>query len=195
MVSVLPVLSVDGGPYNGTTVRLGQTVINLGRAEDNDLVVRGPSVSKYHAAIVFLDAAYFLQDVGSTNGTYVNGRDIGKANHRLRQGDDIRLGTSKISVVFRSDEVGTVSTRQISSEEQESSPARLTRSLKAVKPGQPIIDYLERYAEGADWDAIETVTGQSGQFLTKLVAQLMESGQIHQRNQRFYAGSGPRNKA
>ena len=113
-------------------------------------------------------------------------------NHSLRHGDDIRLGSSKISVVFRTDEVGTVSTGQASAEEQESSPVRLTRSLQAVKPGQPIMDYLKKAPDGADWDAIETITGQSGQFFTKLVAQLVDSGQIHQRNRRFYAGSDPR---
>lgn len=48
----------------------------IGRAGDNDLEVLSRSVSKHHAAILASDAVVILQDVGSTNGTYLNGKRL-----------------------------------------------------------------------------------------------------------------------
>jgi pSer/pThr/pTyr-binding forkhead associated (FHA) protein len=60
----------------------GQRTV-VGRAADCDIVLNVPSVSAHHAEIVFSDGAYQVQDLGSTNGTLVNGQRI-QGEHATR---------------------------------------------------------------------------------------------------------------
>jgi hypothetical protein len=63
----------------------------IGRGSDCDLIVDRPGVSRHHAELLRIDAAtYELRDLGSTNGTFVNGLPTGTA--MVGDGDEIRLG-------------------------------------------------------------------------------------------------------
>jgi pSer/pThr/pTyr-binding forkhead associated (FHA) protein len=64
----------------------------LGRDETNHMVLADASVSKRHAKISFDDGQFYLEDVGSVNGTFLNGERVA-ARTRLRPGDLLRLGT------------------------------------------------------------------------------------------------------
>jgi type VI secretion system protein len=67
----------------------------IGRADDNDYVLREGSVSRTHAVITYEDGDYFLIDENSANGTYINDSpdrlEPGKA-YRIRDGDRLRIG-------------------------------------------------------------------------------------------------------
>jgi pSer/pThr/pTyr-binding forkhead associated (FHA) protein len=52
--------------------------ITIGRTRNNDLVVRGASVSKFHAFVRFRGGSMLIQDAGSTNGTRVDGNSVPK---------------------------------------------------------------------------------------------------------------------
>lgn len=71
------------------TVRSARTTI--GRGLDNDLVLESTDVSRHHARLEFADDRYHLIDLGSTNGTRVNGRQVRRAE--LQDGDEIELGS------------------------------------------------------------------------------------------------------
>jgi len=77
---------------DGTTreLRLDRERITIGRRPDNDLCLPRPAVSGAHAALVTILADSFLEDLGSTNGTLVNGSPITK--HFLRDRDEIDIG-------------------------------------------------------------------------------------------------------
>lgn len=82
-------------PRKGTE-KLG--LLSIGALEHNDIVVDQDSVSSDHAALVRLDGGYFVQDSGSTNGTFVNGErapDTGEAL-ALCNGDFLELGLWKV---------------------------------------------------------------------------------------------------
>ena len=64
--------------------------IRIGRRPDNDIPLPFPAVSGEHAAIVTVLADSFLEDLGSTNGTFVNGKPVTK--HYLRDRDRIDVG-------------------------------------------------------------------------------------------------------
>lgn len=91
---------VKGGPNDGRTIILAKPTISMGRLPDNDVVVNEPAVSRRHAEIFRTDAGYQLRDLGTTNGTFVNGRNIESEPHPLMDGDQISLSRTDISFMF-----------------------------------------------------------------------------------------------
>ena len=70
--------------------------LTFGTLESNDVVVEGDGVSRVHAAIEQFGDAWCVRDLGSRNGTFVNGdRIIGE--HALHSGDEILLGRLRLS--------------------------------------------------------------------------------------------------
>ena len=82
------VLSLDGqqlAEYNMSKERY-----TIGRLPDNDIRIDNPAVSGHHALIINILNDSFLEDLNSTNGTYVNGKIIKK--HAMQHGDVITVG-------------------------------------------------------------------------------------------------------
>jgi hypothetical protein len=74
------------------TVR-GEVPLLVGRASACDVLVTHPSISRRHAVLVPGERGWSIQDLGSTNGTRVNGQRVDAAP--LRAGDEIRLGSAR----------------------------------------------------------------------------------------------------
>ncbi len=64
--------------------------LTIGRALDNDLILNDAAVSLHHARIAKVQAAFYIEDLGSTNSTFVN--DMRTDEQQLIQGDQIRIG-------------------------------------------------------------------------------------------------------
>ena len=92
-----PSVLVRLGPDGGTPYPLGSRAV-VGRLESCDVPVNDKSVSREHARLSRLRDGYVIEDLGSTNGTLVNGRRINEAV-LLRPGDRVTIG----SVDFRYD--------------------------------------------------------------------------------------------
>ncbi|WP_085314440.1 FHA domain-containing protein [Derxia lacustris] len=86
------ILSMDGLALKEVVLDKERTTI--GRKPHNDLVIDNLAVSGEHAVIVTILNDSFLEDLGSTNGTFVNGQQIKK--HFLQNGDTIELGRYKL---------------------------------------------------------------------------------------------------
>ena len=83
-------INVRDGEDLARSVNLQSGALSIGRADDNDLHIPDNTVSAYHARIfTYLEASY-IEDLGSTNGTFLNGKRIQK--HTLHEGDVIKLG-------------------------------------------------------------------------------------------------------
>lgn len=79
---------------NGENERLLDLVddkISLGRVVDNHIPLEDPSISSHHAEFILQGETYLLRDLGSTNGTFVNGQPITEA--LLAPGDEVRFGS------------------------------------------------------------------------------------------------------
>jgi uncharacterized protein DUF4388/FHA domain-containing protein len=72
--------------------------VSIGRAEDVDLVLDDARVSRKHARIVEDQGRYLIEDLGSTNGIFVNAHRVQRAV--LREGDRIQIGTSLMKLVI-----------------------------------------------------------------------------------------------
>ncbi len=88
-----PLLVVYKGVLAGTRWPLVEQVITIGRATDCEIVITERQVSRYHARIEQDDAGYILRDLGSKNGTFVNGERVRGQPYRLRDGDEITFAT------------------------------------------------------------------------------------------------------
>jgi len=83
-------------------ITIGRTDENTGFSPTLDLSkenARGMGVSRRHARITWQDGQFFIQDMGSTNGTWVNNIELmAKKPHPLKPGDLLRLGRLVILV-------------------------------------------------------------------------------------------------
>ena len=84
-------LVMTQGPQPGQTFNLDKELISIGRDPGNDIVINHPQVSRQHARLVLQGGLMALEDLGSTNGTFVNGMRL-MAPHTLANGDQISLG-------------------------------------------------------------------------------------------------------
>jgi len=93
-------LVMRSGPTVGTTFPLDRNELFVGRDLTNDIVINDPEVSRRHARFFVQGANFVLEDLGSTNGTTVNGQRL-MGPYILRPGELIVLGEN-ISLLFES---------------------------------------------------------------------------------------------
>jgi pSer/pThr/pTyr-binding forkhead associated (FHA) protein len=87
------------GFYEGLELPLDRDWIVIGRGRTADLVLAEATISRAHAAIGWDSEGFFMQDLGSTNGTKLNGQRSARA--RLKDGDDLQLGKLQLRIVMR----------------------------------------------------------------------------------------------
>src|SRR6186713_2743577 len=89
------VVSLDGVVIKEVQITKDKTT--LGRRPYNDIVIDNLAVSGEHAVLQMTGGDVFLEDLNSTNGTYVNGKAIKKK--QLANGDSVEIGKYKIKFV------------------------------------------------------------------------------------------------
>ncbi len=82
---------------SNVTHELTDDAITVGRVSDNSIQIDDASVSSHHAELTLRDTDYILRDLGSTNGTRLNGNKIeAEEEHQLQPGDRIRFGSIEV---------------------------------------------------------------------------------------------------
>jgi dipeptidyl aminopeptidase/acylaminoacyl peptidase len=87
-------LTFESGPFAGRIVALPSQMVTIGRAPDNDVVVGDPATSGHHGRIEVRAGSFWISDLGSTNGTLVNGGPV--IEKQLTDGDMIAIGQSTL---------------------------------------------------------------------------------------------------
>ena len=105
---------------SGTTYELVDDLITIGRSPDSTIIINNPSVSARHAHLQLAGETYRLKDLGSTNGTHVNGKPVTET--LLSFDDRIRFGATEAR--FESDASGSRPLPQL--EEIKARPAELS---------------------------------------------------------------------
>ena len=89
-----PRLIVVSGMMLGLQIELGDAAVTIGRSSECALSLQHPSVSRHHCEITREGDHYFIEDLGSTNRTYLNGKAIRR--EELHDGDQISVGNNAI---------------------------------------------------------------------------------------------------
>ena len=140
----MPAVVVKMGPQAGRRVQLAPEVV-IGR-QNADLVLEDPEVSRRHAVLRRSGDSVLIEDLDSTNGTFVNGERIG-APMRVRSGDELRVGQTTlqieldgraddtvVSTPMRPDRIPRTEMRAAHDAIRERAPRRLSEREETTQP-------------------------------------------------------------
>jgi len=87
-------LTIENGPDAGHSHRTGDQALRMGRSPDNDVILRDPATSGHHARLERRGDQFWVVDLGSTNGTFVNGESV--QEKQLNHGDRLTVGQNSV---------------------------------------------------------------------------------------------------
>ena len=90
-------LVVTGGSLTGTRITLGTQAILIGRADDSTVVLTDDFASSRHARLTNRDGDWYVEDLGSTNGTYLDRSKVAGPT-RIPPGAPIRIGKTVLEL-------------------------------------------------------------------------------------------------
>ena len=90
-------LTMRSGPNPGTVYALDGELISIGRDSSNEITVNDAEISRRHSRLSFQGGKYVLEDMGSTNGTFVNGQRL-TGPRVLKSGEVVSLGEQIVFV-------------------------------------------------------------------------------------------------
>jgi serine/threonine-protein kinase len=97
--SLLATFATNAPEFVGELVSLDKPVVSAGRRADNDLVVPEATASGQHALLKWQNASWIVEDMGSTNGTYVDHTYERRKTVNLMHGGEVQLGELRFKLV------------------------------------------------------------------------------------------------
>jgi FHA domain-containing protein len=167
------------GPSGPSIVALESQRVALGSAETNDVPVPWDgTVSKLHAVIERYPSGWCVRDVGSRNGTYLNGERIA-GEHVLRPGDEIRAGETRILFRISTPAVAATATAAVQG------PPELTRRERDVLIAlcRPVLS-RNLYTDPATIRAMAAELVISESAVKKHLGRLYDKFEIHEPDER-----------
>lgn len=98
MLETVYQLVIVKGPKLGRVYSLTAPTFTIGRDPAADIVLDEPDVSRMHARLIRMEEGYRLEDLGSTNGTFVAGRNISAGPILLEPGQEVQVGSSLVMI-------------------------------------------------------------------------------------------------
>ncbi len=98
----IPVLVCVAGALAGKRIVIPDGGLDMGRSEDNHVIIVDDGVSRFHARLLFDNGSLWLQDSGSRNGVYVNDNRVTQ-HQALKVGDQLRIAEHVFDVRLESD--------------------------------------------------------------------------------------------
>ncbi len=144
----------------------GERIV-LGRDPNCDIPVADHEVSRQHAAIVFEEGQAVLQDLGSSNGTFVNGKRVDR--HLLQASDRLQLGRSLLVYTTRANDSSTETTFEVEIVPAENSEPSVANELSQIMRVMPT-------SASSNWDIMyRTVLAVSRTMdIDQLLQQILE---------------------
>jgi hypothetical protein len=98
---------VEAGPDQGRRFTIPPAGARVGRSSGNDIVLTDPALSRFHCRLFFKDGALWINDLGSTNASLVNGSPV--ADRPLHTGDVVEFGETKMLILHDQPEAAPAS--------------------------------------------------------------------------------------
>jgi pSer/pThr/pTyr-binding forkhead associated (FHA) protein len=154
----MPMLLIKEGDHAGDDWVLDQDVTIIGRGADCDIVLPERPISRVHARIERRNQGYLLIDMGSKNGTFVNGQEVTQP-HLLQDGDEIQVAMS-VKLSF----IGAEATVPLSFEGVTGSAVRIDKGTRRVwVRGQE----LDPPLSPAQYRLLELLADADGQVISR----------------------------
>lgn len=127
--------------------------IKIGRSASNDIQISEGHVSREHAIVACEDGAFSVDDVGSANGTFVNGVQVFGMNP-LAIGDELHLFVSVLKLLSPSDEAGPEAVERVSAVAGDRASLRITRGPQRGQMFALLKDelYIGRSTPSSNWE-------------------------------------------
>lgn len=138
---------------------LKETAISIGRDQDNTIALPSPGVSRRHAEILFEDHHPFLIDMGSGNGTAINGKRLApRERYPLKRGDVITIDTFDLRFVSNGDGASVLPEDEVT--ETDVLEVKLLKKVLAAldRETYPSIEVLNGADEGKKFYLDDTIT-------------------------------------
>jgi len=176
-----PCLIMIKGDFIGQVYELSQDVIMIGRSDEVQLVVSDVSVSRRHAMIVNRQGDFYVSDLGSTNGTFLNRQSVTTAT-LLSEGDKVSVGHVTFKFSFQ-DEDDTTYHLMLRNMAVKDSLTRIFNRRYFLEAVEKEFDYTRRNHSGLavilfDIDHFKRVNDSyghaAGDYVLKTMAELIE---------------------
>jgi predicted component of type VI protein secretion system len=148
-------LSLDGNVIQ--EIELQKERYTIGRLPDNDIRVDNLAVSGHHALIINILKDSFLEDLNSTNGTYVNGKLVKK--HALKDGDVIAIGKHQLKYAQGGASAGAGDDDEGADEFEKT---MIIRPGSKTQSGAPSLDSVNKAMAAAGAAPVESPTNKPG---------------------------------
>ncbi len=141
-------LKFISGKYQGGEFPLkNDKQLTIGRSSELDMVLVEDMVSRKHARITLTNGKITIEDLGSTNGTFVNGEKV--KTSRLKEGDRILIGTSILKLVRQGANAVELSDDQVKMQLEQVAAGQLSRQTRTAMTGKleevPLPDLLQLF--------------------------------------------------
>jgi len=126
-------LIVRRGPQPNQVYELTKDVVTIGRDITNDITINDPEVSRHHTKLTREGQGYLIEDVGSTNGTFVNGQRLVGIARPLMPGEMVGLGET-VTLAFEATFLGAPSPYSPSATVGPSVPSAVAQAPSPMRP-------------------------------------------------------------
>jgi len=129
----------------------GDRIVRIGRVASLEVVLDDSSVSRRHAEITFADNEWLARDLGSTNGTFLNGTRLGRTGQAVRSRDILQCGNVVLAVEVLTDEPldigetpsGNIQVQAVAHQSLEEAASKLAKEVtQSTKPGEQLLSLL-----------------------------------------------------
>jgi ABC-type multidrug transport system ATPase subunit/pSer/pThr/pTyr-binding forkhead associated (FHA) protein len=170
-IQAFPRIIVEEGPNPGQEVTLSGAEFVIGREVGADLVIASPSVSRRHLRIFQQGGQYLVEDLGSSNGTFINNQRI-SSPAPLESGDVLHLGKAiRLRVTGLPAQAGAALTVAEAGALEQVELAPASQATRVITPEGPLVETVMRGEDAVARDRqppqlVVTVAGENAQTYT-----------------------------
>src|SRR5438132_6284443 len=126
-------------------------LLRIGRLEALEVILDDTSISRRHAEIAFTEKGWLARDLGSTNGTFLNGVRLGRTGQSLRARDLLQCGNVVLTVELLDDPLdvtetpcGTLQVQAVARQSLQEAAQKLALDVtRSTRPGEQLLSLLQ----------------------------------------------------